>query len=325
MSVESRCGPLSPVNSSGRRADTTLVVSTLAEIVACSPASLAGPGDRLLCLEGELVANLPDASSVSALVARVARTAPLPDLVGALIATRPTGALIVGAPDGAFSVALALRDGRVNSAVGPTALQSMGTWVVELHRRAAHASAASRGARTGELVRALAPGRTFVVEAVLDGLAHCDVDGASLLLLQGEMQWLHESLGRPESPDLGFLLMEHARRRDEITGITDALAAQGGVIVPVSRPPLVPGSPPASAANDGWDFFHDQDPAARAEWLDARFVFEFCDGSTNIEGLSERAMLGEFRTSVAVLTLAQRGHVRLVRDEYADFLCDLAS
>lgn len=54
------------------------------------------------------------------------------------------------------------------------------------------------------------------------------------------------------------------------------------------------------------------DPAANAEWLDARYVFAFCDGVTDVEGVVERALLGRFRTLSALSALLHHRHIRLV-------------
>lgn len=300
-------------------------MSPLESVVACSPATLAGPGGRLLCLQGEPVAMIAEPEHAAALVATVGPEAPLPDLAGALISMRPSGALVVAASDGTSSLALGLHEGRVVSAVGPHNLQSMGTWVVEFHRRYGHARGGRTSGNEAALLRALEPGRTFVVESTLEALQRCDHPGASLLLLQAQTHWLHEQLPRSRAPEFGFLLMEHARRGDELPGIERALPGGGQAVVPLSRPGPSPGVRPQKPKGSEWDFFDDPDPAAESEWLDARIVFDFCDGTTDVNGLVKRAMLGRFRTVSALVALAERDHIRLINDEYADLICDLAS
>lgn len=302
-----------------------VLMSLLAAIVECSAATLAGPSDGLVCLHGDPVATLPAPEAATALVAQVGEGTSLPDLVGALIATRPSGVMVLATPDGSFSSALSLQEGRVLSVMGPEPLQNMGTWVIEFHKRVASA----RGARvTGEdaaFMRALQPGRTFVFEAVLQALSCCDVAGASLLLLQGEKHWLHETLELSRAPELGFMLMEHARRGDELASLEASLGSAEGPIVALTRPAERPAVSPVAVKKSDWDFFDDPDPAAETEWLDARLVFDFCDGSSGITGLVERTMLGRFRTVSAIVALLHRKHIQIIADEYADLICDLAS
>ncbi len=302
-----------------------LTMSSLAAIVACSGASLAGPDDALLCIGGEPVATLAAPQDTAALVARVGPSATLADLAGTLIATRPSGLLVLASPDGEFFLAVSLFEGRVVSAAGPDAMQNMGTWVIEFHRRAAEARGSRVEGDDAAVMRALRPGRMFVIEAVLCAFARCDQTSASLLLLQGPHHWLHETLEAPAAPDLGFLLMEHARRGDEMANVEASLGSANGPIVALTRPAERPAARPSTGDGADWDFFDDPDPAAEAEWLDARFVFDFCDGSTDLDGLVERTMLGRFRTVSAVVALAQRKHIQVIADEYADLICDLAS
>ena len=105
------------------------------------------------------------------------------------------------------------------------------------------------------------------------------------------------------APDFGFVLMEHARRVDELPRIETALRDLGQAVVPVRAPGQHPSGrvKAVSDSESDWDFFDDPDPAAEAEWLDARWVFDFCDGVTSIEGLGDATMLGRFRTLAAVL------------------------
>jgi hypothetical protein len=289
-----------------------------------------GPDKRLLALAGEPVASLDDPASATALVARVGSAVPMPELVGTLIAGRPSGIVVLGAPGGGFRLALALRDGRVASAVGPEPLQTMGAWVVEFHRR----SSRTRG-RAGigpTLGRDLDPARTYVAEAVLDALATCTRPGSTLLLLQGPHQWLHDALPEATAPDFGFLLMEHARRVDELPRIEASLHDLGQAVVPVKGPSERPSSrvKPRAEGESDWDFFDDPDPAAESEWLDARYVYDFCDGVTSVDGLAEATLLGRFRTLSAVLALLERDHVALsghgsTLDELEDLILELAS
>jgi hypothetical protein len=303
-------------------------VTAIEALVGCSAAALIGPEKRLLGLAGEPLAALEDPSTATALVARAGPAVTLPELVGALIAARPSGIAVLGSADGSFRLALSLRDGRVASAIGPDPLQKIGAWVVEFHRRTTLVRAGAAAA----VARELDPARTYVAESVLHALLACDHPGSTLLLLQGAHQWLHDALPEGAALDFGFLLMEHARRADEMPRVEAALRDLGQAVVAVRPPSERPSSrvKPREGGDSDWDFFDDPDPAAEAEWLDARYIFDFCDGITSIEGLAEATMLGRFRTMSAVLALLERDHVALAGhggelDELDELLLELAS
>ncbi len=311
-------------------------MAALEQVIGCSAATLAGPAGRLLCLGAEPVAVLSDPDAIGALVAHVGSGTGLPALLGMLTSVRPTGVLLLGAPDGERSLAIELSEGRVVGAVGPQPHQSMGGWVVELHRRYEQARGAKSSIEDAAIIRALRPGRTFLQEVVLEALTVCDEPGGSLLLLEGEIQWLHERLEPGDTQDIGFVLMELARREDESAELESRVGALAAVATPVSKPPEDRSAAPKVVAGPGLDFLDHPDPAAAAEWLDARYVFAFCDGVSDVAGIVERALLGRFRTLAAIQALIAHGSIRLVdgqdaspddlhpSDEMADLIAALS-
>ena len=285
---------------------------TLTTIVECSDATLAGPGGGLLCVRGEPVATLVEPDTVSVLAAQVGSAAPLPELIGILTAARPDGIMVLGNCDESYALALAMKQGRIVSAAGPEPLQSMGPWLVEMHKRHAVALRGSATPADAQMIRTLDPARGFVVESALEALDRCDEPGARILLILGEARWLHEELEAPTSPDLPFVLMEYARRTDEMPTIEEAIGGARQLVTPLRRPAERPESRPKATRGADWDFFEDPDDAAESEWLDARYVFPFCDGLTDVETLVDHTLLGRFRTLSAIQVLAERGHVALV-------------
>jgi len=300
-------------------------MAALEQIIACSAATLAGGGGRLLSLGAEPVAVLSEPESTGALTARVGASTDLPTLLGMLTSVRPSGVLLLSSRDGERSLAIELDEGRVVGAVGPLEYQNMGEWVVELHRRHERARGSADGTDDAAVVRALRPGRAFLREIVLQALETCDEVGATMVLLEGDVQWLHERLEPEDTADFGFLLMELARRSDEGDALAREVGPSSAVVTPLSRPPERRRAGPS--ANSAPDFVDDPDPAASAEWLDARYVFAFCNGVLDVEGIIERTLLGRFRTLGALAALLDAGHVRLVdgREESApsDELADL--
>lgn len=295
-------------------------MAALEQVVGCSAAMLAGPSGRLLCLGPEPVAVVADPDAVGALIARVGAATGLPTLLGMLTSVRPTGVLLLGSADGEHSLAVELDNGRVVGAVGSQPHQSMGGWVVELHRRYEEARGAESSGDDAAVVRALRPGRAFLQEVVLEALRVCDEPGGSLLLLEGEVQWLHERLEPEDTQDIGFVLMELARREDEGAELESRLGTLAAVATPVSKPPEDRAAAPTLQDAESLDFVDHPDPAANAEWLDARYVFAFCDGLTDVAGIVERALLGRFRTLSALSALLHHRHIRLVdgSDQSAD-------
>ena len=280
----------------------------LEQIIACGAATLAGGGGRLLCLGGEPIAALSDPEAIGALTARVGGPTDLPTLLGMLTSVRPTGVLLLSSADDQHALAIELDEGRVVGAVGPNALQSMGAWVVELHRRYEEARGGSSTAEDAAIIRAIRPGRAFLRESVLKALADCGDAGATMVLIEGDVHWLHERLEPEDTADFGFLLMEYARRSDEGPALAKELGSSPRVVMPISRP----GEQRTATGQRKLDFVHDPDPAAVAEWLDARYVFPFCDGVLDVESVVERTLLGRFRTLAALSALLEHGHVRLV-------------
>lgn len=282
----------------------------LEQIIACGAATLAGGGGRLLCLGGEPIAALSDPESIGALTARVGRTTDLPTLLGMLTSIRPTGVLMLSSACEQHALAIELDEGRVVGAVGPSPLQSMGAWVVELHRRYEEARGGSSTAEDAAIVRAIRPGRAFLRESVLQALADCGATGATMVLIEGDVHWLHERLEPEDTADFGFLLMEYARRADEGPALAKDVGSSPKVVMPLSRP----GEARTATGQPRLDFVDDPDPAAVAEWLDARYVFPFCDGVLDVNGVVERTLLGRFRTLAALSALLEHGHVRLIDD-----------
>jgi hypothetical protein len=283
-------------------------MSGIEPLLACSPLGLVGPTRRLLGLGERVLASIADEDALSVLVARIGAGASLAELIAIQAAARPSGIAMIAARGGERALALCLRDGTIVGAAGTGARQTLAEWTLEF-----------RTSLCGSVVESATqfdPGRTYVTEAALDAMTSFDHAGAGFALVQGPLQWLDDRL-EDGAPSLDHLLLEHARRGDELPRIAAKIGATDRVIVPLAPPGERAARPTqkvvlADEAESGWDFFDDPDPAAVAEWNDARRVFELCDGMTTIEGVVERSMLGRFRTLAAVLALVERSHVALM-------------
>ena len=81
------------------------------------------------------------------------------------------------------------------------------------------------------------------------------------------------------------------------------------LVTPISRP----GVRRSSGGQAGkLDFVRHPDAHAKGEWVDARFVFAFCDGTLSVHDIISRTMLGAFRTLAALVALVEEGHVQLL-------------
>ncbi|MBX7084648.1 MAG: hypothetical protein K1X88_35920, partial [Nannocystaceae bacterium] len=273
----------------------------LATLVSCTAARV-GPDD-VLTLEGEAVAAL--APACTAVVARVGRRGGLFELLATLLAGRPRGVLVLGDAERRSTTAAWLDDGAIAGARADTPLGR------------ADAFTAAFVARHGDApppVAALEPARVFVLETVVEAFDACDHAGATLLWLEGHATWLAEAVPASARVDASAVLLEAARRRDELGSLQRSVARRPAVLVPLSPPGERPSAAPTAVTDDdgddgAWDFFDDPDPAALAEWADARHVFACCDGAADLDEVVARAMLGRFRALQAIATLLRCGHV----------------
>ena len=112
--------------------------------------------------------------------------------------------------------------------------------------------------------------------------------------VRGDIEWLGTRLPPGVGPTLGHVLLEHARRFDELPKVLESLGDLDRLAIPLAEPGMRPNRPTASPSSNDWDFFSDPDPAAMNEWNDAVAVFALCDGESSLREIVDAAMLGEF-------------------------------
>ncbi len=297
-------------------------MSLLERIVSSSVAELVGPDRQTIALDGRPLAHIGAPNAVTALVSRCGTPGAIVDLVAMLISPRPSGLLVFGDGAGSGGLALWLRDGIVTAVTGPGPFGTLGAFLVEFHQRRLRLIH-----ELGEGAAAIDPCRGFALETALRQLSSYDSPDATILWLSGQMRSLGEELPAGSQFEASFLLLELARRTDEMPGLEAKIGQPDQVVVPVSRPGARADRPAprphlraASEVDEdedededsNWDFFDDPDPAAEAEWMDARAVFESCDGVTTVDGLAAATMLSRFRVASALVALLDRGHVALM-------------
>lgn len=289
----------------GYESNNTGVIN-LPALLSHSPLTLGGPRKRLLMLGDRPLARLQDEpSAMSALVAHVGGENAFIELLGTLIGNRPSAILTIEGAQGGTPVAALLRHGAVVGLVGAGPLDQLGPWAVEFQRRHGVQWEVGRGSTN---LRTL-----FLYERLLEAFRRADHPGSSLVFIQGALSWLGEEEGEGETVTFQHVLLEYARRKDEMPRVEARVGGADRVVVPMCEPGEFPG--PAKVLlgtrRGGRDFEEDPDEGAYQEWLDARRVFRLCDGALTVEELAETSMLGRFRTYSAVIALAERSHVRL--------------
>jgi hypothetical protein len=294
--------PLQPVVPGPAVATASITPSELlAEHLSGAPARVVLQGRRNLMARGMVFATVgPDPAAITPVCAISARDLPVVDVLAALAAQDPTGVLVIETQDDAF--AFEVDRGRLTGARGLGALDQLEPFVAEVHRR--HPQRFGPDEEIGrEQPGWMKVARAFVEERVLDQLTLGRAPGTRMTLIRGDVEWLGTRLPPGVGPTLGHVLLEHARRFDELPKVLGVLGDLDRVAVPLAEPGERPHHAPTHGSGE-WDFFSDPDPAALAEWNDALAVWSLCDGESSLRELIDGAMLGQFRGLLALRTLA---------------------
>ena len=275
------------------------------------PARVVEDAPRRLVVAGVAVATVgPDPSRLNPMCATSAEDMPVVEMLAAIAAQSPTGVLVIESADAQQGFAFEIVGGNVTGARGPGELGQLERWCAEVHR--CYPDRFGSADRTDPLWIAVA--RAFVTERVLDHLALANSPGARLTFVRGDVQWNGTCLPEGKGVSLQHLLLEHARRTDELPRVLAKLGETSQLAVPLSEPSTKPTTPPKQRGrvDDGWDFFDDPDPAALEEWSDARLVWPLCDGQHSLDEIVDLALVGRFRGLAALAALRDRSHITLV-------------
>lgn len=292
----------------GATVDATAQLATitpgelLAEHLSGTPVRAVASARRALVARGMRFATVgPDPAAITPVCTVSARDLPVVEVLAALAAQDPTGVLVIETPDDVF--AFEVHRGRLTGARGLGPLDQLEPFVAEVHRR--HPERFGHDDTIGRDHPAwMRVARAFVEERVLDQLALGRLPGTRMTLIRGDVEWIGTRLPPSLGPTLGHVLLEQARRFDEMPRIDSALGDLDRIVVPLSEPGLRPKQAERSGPSNDWDFFSDPDPAAIAEWEDAVEMFKLCDGESSLAELVDSAMLGRFRGLLALRMLA---------------------
>lgn len=271
---------------------------------------------RALVARGMRFATVgPDPAAITPVCTVSARDLPVVEVLAALAAQNPTGVLIIETPEDAF--AFEVNRGRLTGARGLGPLDQLEPFVASVHRRHperfGHDDAVGRDHPAWMRVA-----RAFVEERVLDQLALGRLPGTRMTLIRGDVEWIGTRLPPSLGPTLAHVLLEQARRFDEMPKIDAALGDLDRVAVPLAEPGERPQHVERSGPSNDWDFFSDPDPAALAEWEDAVELFKLCDGELSLNEVVDTAMLGRFRGLLAMRTLVSTRCVVLIEPVLRD-------
>lgn len=289
-----------------RRPETVTTAELLAsQLQGAAPVEV---GTHTLVLCGVPVAKVTtNVAHLNPTTATSSEGMPAIEMLAALAGHEPTGVLLVESADGEDGFAFHLEKGRVTGARGPGPVGDLASWSEERYARFPERTKSPPPAEPDEADAQWAElAREFVYENALESLKRSSVPGTRITLLRGDLTWQPPTLPLDVSPSLQHLLMEQARREDELPRMLDKLGDHGQLALPMYEPgPLPPGGKPsANGDSDGWDNA-EPDPANRKAWDLARTVFRLCDGQRSLRELTEYGMLGEFRTLEAVILLAK--------------------
>ncbi|TPV93800.1 MAG: hypothetical protein B7733_18530 [Myxococcales bacterium FL481] len=289
-----------PGNGPGQLNSALDVARFVDRMAGAATKGFHGLGELRVGSGGELAAALSSPAESKHRFAWVGAQGSAAELLSELTST--TGeSLVVFAPSGhAAGWCVYVADRRVVGVVGPAPDGTFESWSSAFNAR--HGIAEGAEGRRRE--------SSFVLESVIAALARCDRAGAKAWITSGGVDWLAYRHDDASSPGLSQLILEYARRADELPSIEAFVGGGDRILVPVSEPGA---SPTPMAGREELDFHDDPDSAAMSEWSDVRRLWSLCDGTSEVDRIVERAMLGRFRGLAAVAALLERGHVVAVQ------------
>lgn len=255
-----------------------------------------------------------DVARLNPITATSSTDMPALEMLAALAGHDPTGVMLVEDAHGTGGFAFNLERGRVTGARGSGDLDDLKVWAKELYTRF------PERVTTPPPGEASTPGpewvgiaKDFVREHALDSLEYSTTPGTRITLLRGDITWQGPLLPSGSGLGLQHLLLEHARRHDEVPRMKSKLGDLGQLALPMYEPgPMPPGGKPTPTGDseDWGDAMPDS--ASQAAWDLARAVYHLCDGQRSLTDLAEHSMFGRFRTLEALVLLAKSQSVIVV-------------
>lgn len=292
-------------NGLARDLDLPLEEVTLGQILAGTTPRAGNAPRRSLRLGSQIVATVSsDASKLTPISALSAEGMPVAEVLAAMAASHPSGLLVFeGAANDGASTAFAVESGRVLGGSGSSRFGRLELWIAEMHRRFPERFDA------GGASQWTTQGREFVRELFVDALERSAHAGCRMVFLRGDVAWSGARLPKEEAPALEHLLLEQARRSDELPGLLAQLDDLRRSVLPLCKPSNEPGG--TTRHGEEWELDDGADGSSTSDWRDVCTMWLLVDGESSAEELLESAMIGRFRGVKALTTLLARGHVGL--------------
>lgn len=272
-------------------------------------------GTRILTIGGVRVARVTtDVGRLNPITATSSTDLPALEMLGALAGHDPTGVMLIEHPGDSADFAFNLVRGRITGARGEGPLHDLPEWSKVLYERfpdRASTTPPPPGKVPSQQWLQLA--REFVREHALQSLQDATAPGTRITLLRGDVGWLGPSIPVESGSGLQHLLLEQARRRDELPRMLTKLGSLQQLVLPMYEPGELPpgGKPlPSGGVSEGWGGSEPDGPN-RSTWALARQVYRYIDGQRSLAELIDFGMFGTFRTLQALTLLAKNQSIIL--------------
>lgn len=236
------------------------------------------------------------------------------EMLAALAGNDPSGVMLIEDAMGSGGSAFNVQRGRVTGARTGGELGDLKTWAKALHLRFPDrvttpppGDTPSPGPEWVELAK------DFVRELALEALTSTVTPGSRITFLRGDISWQGPSLPKDGGLGLQHLLLEHARRQDELPRMLAKLGDLEQLALPMFEPGSLPpgGKPTATGEADSWGDA-EPDAATRSSWDLARSIYALCDGQRSLADLADFSMFGRFRSLEALILLAKGQNIVVV-------------
>ena len=239
------------------------------------------------------------------------------EMIAALAGHDPTGVMVIEDAMGLHGAAFNVQHGRVTGARGRDEQGDLKAWAKTLHARfPARVTTPPPGETASPGPEWVGLAKDFVRELALEALGTTTTPGARITFLRGDVTWQGPSLPQDGGLGLQHLLLEHARREDELPRMLAKLGDLDQIALPMFEPgPMPPGGKPtATGKMDETDSWGDAQPddASKSAWSFARALYPLCDGQRSLDELADYSMFGRFQALEALILLAKGQNIVVV-------------
>ena len=236
------------------------------------------------------------------------------EMIAALAGHEPTGVMVIEDAMGLRGAGFNVQNGRVTGARGQGEHGDLKAWAKTLHTRFPNrvttpppGEAASPGPEWVGLAK------DFVRELALAALGMTTTPGARITFLRGDITWQGPSLPKEGGLGLQYLLLEHARREDELPRMLAKLGDLEQLALPMFEPgPMPPGGKPTPTGESASWGDAQPDDATQSAWGLARALYPMCDGQRSLDELADYSMFGRFQSLEALILLAKGQNIVVV-------------